>query len=422
MKKILVCLLVTIIALMATACSRSPDNTPPEKPTTAVSAIPSAQPSSTPLSPTEAMPSAMPQVSATAQPTVEQPPTPTPAAPATNESTIPSPSLSSAPPSPPCLDEAVYVGDISVPDGTLFRPGEAFTKTWRVRNTGTCTWGAGYSLAYTSGDIMSGEFNNPIGPISPGELADITVDLVAPARGGEQIGYWQFQNASGKPFGVGYNGGYPFWVKINVAFFNPNPQPTVEMIVPALPTLPAPTPSSFILPTPTPRISSGPAPTPIIPSRPSPTPAVVVVNPTEPAVSSGCAPQQNDSYVDQMLTLINQARAENNLQPVFLQSQLTAAAIKHSTDMACNRFVDHHGSDGSTWSSRVQAEGYANPRSARENIKVGTDVQETFDWWMGSAAHRENILFPSVTEVGIGYVFLPGSPYGSYFTLLLGKR
>jgi uncharacterized protein YkwD len=123
-----------------------------------------------------------------------------------------------------------------------------------------------------------------------------------------------------------------------------------------------------------------------------------------------------------MLSLINQARAENGLQPVFLQSQLSAAALQHSTDMACNRFVDHDGSDGSTWYARVEAQGYANPRSARENIYVGADAQGTFNWWMGSQVHRDNILFPTVTEAGIGYVNLPGSPYGSYFTLVLAKR
>jgi uncharacterized protein YkwD len=148
----------------------------------------------------------------------------------------------------------------------------------------------------------------------------------------------------------------------------------------------------------------------------------VAANPTEPPAKTGCAPQQNQAYVNEMLTLINKARAEYGLQPVFLQSQLTAAALKHSTDMACNRFVDHDGSDSSTWSSRVQNQGYANPRSTRENIYVGADAQGTFMWWMGSPVHRDNILFPTVTEAGIGYVFLPGSPYGSYFTLVLANR
>ncbi len=269
---------------------------------------------------------------------------------------------------------------------------------------------------------MSGQFENPIGPVSPGELADVSLDLVAPARGGEQIGYWQFRNASGQPFGVGYNGGGPMWVNINVTFFNPNPQPTalVVAITPAFNL--GPTPNSPAPPTATPQASFELAPTPVSPSRPSPTAPAGEVMPTEPPAASGCVPQQNTAYVDQMLSLINQARTENGLEIVFLQSQLSAAALKHSIDMACNRFVDHHGSDGSTWYDRVGREGYANPRSARENIYVGGDAQATFTWWMNSQIHRDNILFPGVTEVGIGYVFVPGSPYGSYFTLLLAKR
>jgi uncharacterized protein YkwD len=397
MNRLRTLLFVVIIAMQTTSCRKTPGNTTPDRPTTATAVSQSVTPISPTTQPTEVVGSATPQASPSPIPATQVPGAPTP----TTRATEVTAAATSTSATSPCLDEAVFVGDVSVPDGTIYRPGEAFTKTWRVKNTGTCTWGAGYSLIYSSGDIMNGAFNNPIGPISPGELADISVELAAPARGGEHIGYWQFQNAAGQPFGVGYNGGGPLWVKINATFFNPNPQPTAVVIMPP--------------------VTSGPSPTSSSTLSSSPTPGALVLAPTEPP-SAGCAPQQNNAYIDQMLSLINQARADNGLQPVFLQSQLSAAAIKHSTDMACNRFVDHHGSDGSTWYSRVEAEGYANPRSARENIKVGTDVQDTFNWWMGSQVHRDNILFPTVTEVGIGYVYLPGSEYGSYFTLLLARR
>jgi uncharacterized protein YkwD len=421
-----------LLALLATACSRNPDNLTPARPTTtAVDSLP-VQPSSTPTTQAQVDTPATPQPSAVLPTLTVELSEPAPTIPATQGAEPPPSIPTSTSPGAPCLDEAVFVGDITVPDGTLFRPGEAFTKTWRVKNTGTCTWDTGYSLVYISGDIMNGNFNNPIGPTSPGELADVSVDMAAPMRGGEQTGYWQFKNASGQPFGVGFNRGGPLWVKINVTFFDPDPQPTAVVIMPPpqfgpTPTLgvsagPTPTRSVSAGPTPTRSVSVGLAPTPTSRSVPTPTPAFVVVNPTAPPASIGCTPQQNTVYVDQMLTLINQARAESGLQPVFLQSQLSQAALKHSIDMACNRFVDHHGSNGSTWYDRVQAEGYANPRSSRENIKVGTNVQETFDWWMDSQIHRDNILFPNVTEVGIGYVFVPGSPFGSYFTLLLSRR
>ena len=94
--------------------------------------------------------------------------------------------------------------------------------------------------------------------------------------------------------------------------------------------------------------------------------------------------------------------------------------------MACNGFVDHNGSDGSTWYQRVAAQGYENSASARENIYVGDPAfggtpQGAFDWWMNSQVHRDNILNPNVTEIGIGYVYLSGSPYGGYYTLVVAK-
>lgn len=391
---------VVMIALLITACNGSPSTDQSQRPSTATSPPQPAQATAMPEESQEIDTPVATQTSPTTQPAVVEPGAMSPTASATEVSAVQPVTATPAPPNPACLDEAVFVGDISVPDGTLFRPGESFTKTWRVKNTGTCTWDAGYSLIYVSGDIMNGNFNNPVGTISPGDLADISIELVAPARGGEQFGYWEFQNAAGQPFGVGYNGGGPLWVNINVSFFDPNSQPTSVAIAPA----PGSAPEASG--------SAGSASAPV----------TVASNPIESTALTGCAPQQNDAYVQEMLSLINQARADNSLQPVFLQSQLSAAALQHSTDMACNRFVDHDGSDRSTWYSRVEAQGYANPRSARENIYVGADAQGTFRWWMGSQVHRDNILFPNVTEAGIGYVNLPGSPYGSYFTLLLARR
>jgi uncharacterized protein YkwD len=402
MRVLRVSFFVVLVALLVTACSGSPNASHPKAQTSTAPAPQPAQSTATRALPTESVAPLASQASPTAQPTVEEPSAASPTANATEDAATPAPTATSAAPVPACLDEAVFVGDVTVPDGTLFKPGEAFSKTWKVKNTGTCTWDAGYSLAYISGDIMNGKFNNPIGPISPGGLADISVDLVAPARGGEQFGYWEFQNAAGQRFGVGYNGGGPLWVNINVTFFDTNTQPAGVAVGRA----PA----------------ADPVPSAAGSAKPAPILADVATNPAEPSASAGCTPQQNDAYVQEMLSLINQARAENGLQPVFLQSQLTAAALEHSTDMACNRFVDHDGSDGSTWYGRVEAQGYANPRAARENIYVGADAQGTFNWWMGSQVHHDNILFPTVTEVGIGYVNLPGSPYGSYFTLVLARR
>jgi hypothetical protein len=51
-----------------------------------------------------------------------------------------------------CTLNGAYVADGTVPDDTGFAPGEVFTKVWRVRNSGTCTWGAGTQLVFAPGE------------------------------------------------------------------------------------------------------------------------------------------------------------------------------------------------------------------------------------------------------------------------------
>src|SRR5262245_58083221 len=52
-------------------------------------------------------------------------------------------------------DNSVYISDVTIPDNTVVNPGQSFTKTWRVSNTGTCTWSTAYQIILISGDAMS---------------------------------------------------------------------------------------------------------------------------------------------------------------------------------------------------------------------------------------------------------------------------
>lgn len=99
------------------------------------------------------------------------------------------------PPTAAC-DLAQFVRDVTVPDGTTFLPGATFTKTWRLKNAGTCTW-SGYSLVFDSGELMGGTSPTPIGTVSPGQEVDISVNLTAPTANGSYRGYWRVRNASG---------------------------------------------------------------------------------------------------------------------------------------------------------------------------------------------------------------------------------
>ena len=98
-------------------------------------------------------------------------------------------------------NNAVYVSDVTVPDGTVFSPGEAFEKTWMIYNAGTCTWDIGYSLSFLSGEIMDGVAVPLSGVVAPNEQVAVTVQMTAPLTTGSYTGYWQMADLNGITFG-----------------------------------------------------------------------------------------------------------------------------------------------------------------------------------------------------------------------------
>lgn len=113
-------------------------------------------------------------------------------------------------------DVGQFIRDVTVPDGTTYAPGETFTKTWRIRNAGTCTW-SGYSLVFDSGDAMNGASPIAIGTVGPGQEVDLSVNLTAPATSGSYRGYWRIRNASGILIPIlGGTQGKSFFVDIKV--------------------------------------------------------------------------------------------------------------------------------------------------------------------------------------------------------------
>ena len=120
-------------------------------------------------------------------------------------------------PEAPC-NRAGFVKDVTVPDGKVYAPSAPFTKTWRLRNTGTCTWNNNYDLVFDSGDKMGGGdvVNLSIGNVAPDSTVDISVDLVAPAGPGEYRGNWLLRSDDNEVFGLG-NSDVAFYVEIEVA-------------------------------------------------------------------------------------------------------------------------------------------------------------------------------------------------------------
>jgi len=114
-------------------------------------------------------------------------------------------------------DKAEFVADVTVPDGTVFSPGESFTKTWQLKNTGTATWTPAYTLVFMSGNQMGASMSVPLPKnVPPGETVDASVSMTAPNQAGNYFGFWMIRNTSQKNFGVGPTSDQPFYVEINV--------------------------------------------------------------------------------------------------------------------------------------------------------------------------------------------------------------
>jgi uncharacterized protein YkwD len=270
---------------------------------------------------------------------------------------------------------------VTVPDGTSFRQGDTFVKTWRIRNVGTCDWSAGYTLVFAGGDAMNAALSNPLPETLHDTLAEISINLTAPARGGVYQSNWEFQSADEQRFGVGSPATGLLWAQIAVSFVEPT-------------------------------------------QAPSSTSASDTSNTQD---SQGTCAAKHDASVDaQVLALINQARTNQGLNPLESQGQLAAAALAHSMDMACNDIVSHVGSDGSLWYNRVADQGYANYNSSRENIYVGHPefggtADGAFNWWWNSKVHHDNMLNPDVSQIGVAYVYNPKSEYGGYYTTVFAR-
>jgi hypothetical protein len=115
------------------------------------------------------------------------------------------------------LDKLGDVKDITYADGTVVAPGTTFTKTWRLTNSGTTTWGAGYAVVFFSGDAMSSPASIPItASVPPNGTVDVSVALTAPSTTKSYTGYYKIRNAGGALFGFGVNADQAFWVKITV--------------------------------------------------------------------------------------------------------------------------------------------------------------------------------------------------------------
>lgn len=127
-----------------------------------------------------------PQSTATGMPTVTAQPTNT---------------VSGPPPATPQPCDKAALAAETIPDDSEFGPGQSFTKSWTMRNVGTCTWNTDYKLKFASGDAMGGPASvNLTSSVAPDQQIKIEVPLKAPSSAGTYTGYWQLTNSEGENF------------------------------------------------------------------------------------------------------------------------------------------------------------------------------------------------------------------------------
>lgn len=147
--------------------------------------------------------------------------------PVENTTPNPTPTVASAPISTdapadaPCTDSAKFVTDVTTPDNTVITSNTPFTKTWRLKNTGSCTWDNSYLVVYISGTTMSQQpgywIVQPGQTVAPGDNVDISVGMTSPVDNGTYQSYWGLKKENGPlmPIQAGANGN-SFYVKIKV--------------------------------------------------------------------------------------------------------------------------------------------------------------------------------------------------------------
>lgn len=125
---------------------------------------------------------------ATLPPTATSTPTATPGTPTVTLT----PTLGT--PGADAFDRARWVSQ-TVQDGTRFTPGQTFSVTWRMQNSGTTTWTTSYWVRWYSGNAFGAPTEIAVErDVPPGDFYDITVNLKAPTVVGDYSTTWTLSN------------------------------------------------------------------------------------------------------------------------------------------------------------------------------------------------------------------------------------
>jgi hypothetical protein len=150
---------------------------------------------------------------------------------------VPTQTITSTPPypypyitwTPSTCDYSAFLADLDIVDYSKIPPGTAFTKTWRIKNIGTCTWTTQYRFQYISGNPMGADTIYLPRAVPPGETIDLSLQMTAPDIEEDYSNFWRLRNTAGEIFGT------TFYVAIEVSKGTGETTPT-ETQIPATPT------------------------------------------------------------------------------------------------------------------------------------------------------------------------------------------
>lgn len=253
-----------------------------------------------------------------------------------------------------CTDASVLLRDVTIQDDTHVDAGEKFTKTWEFQNTGTCLW-INYKIKFSSGDLMNAPLSTPIADTPPSGIVQASVELTAPTADGKYTGHFTLLNSNGEVVPIGTQ--KTFWVRFIVGNYAVIPTNSISYSTP----------------------------------------------------SGNCIQSGNANYVNEIISLINEARANVGLPALTVNTQLTAFAQSHAEDMAFNNFLSHDGSN-SSFTERMIAYGIFS-----EILAIGTP-QNAMDQWRRDE-HWDFVLNAGATQIGVGYAYNSCSDFDGYFTV-----
>jgi len=115
----------------------------------------------------------------------------------------------------------------------------------------------------------------------------------------------------------------------------------------------------------------------------------------------GQSTDQGNSYIQQVIGLVNEERAKAGLPPVAEASDVASAAAVRAKEISGS--FSHTRPNGSYYNTALDEMGVKYWGSG-ENIAYGqTTAAEVMNGWMNSQGHRANILNASYTKIGVGY-------------------